>query len=63
MSFIAENKLVSYFLPDSKAEKALVLSWADAQASFFKMDQTQKSRGFKSGDEGGHNSFLQKAGK
>ena len=32
--------------------EALVLSWADVQASFSKMDQTQKSRGFKSSDEG-----------
>ena len=37
--------------------RASILSWAVAQASLFKMNHTQKSRGLKSGDEGGHNSF------
>ena len=52
----AHSRLRNFF-------KALVLLWADVQASFSKMDYTQKSRWFKSGNEGGHNSFLQKAGR
>ena len=39
--------------------RASVLSRAVAKASPSKMNHTQKSRGFKSGDEGGHNSFFQ----
>ena len=35
-------------------------SWDEAQASASKMVQTQKSIGFKSGDEGGQTSLLQK---
>ena len=35
-------------------------SWDEVQASTSQMDQTQKSIGFKSGDEGGQTSLLQK---
>ena len=40
-----------------------VLVCAVAHASFSEMDQTQKSRGFKSDDDGGDNSFFQNLGK
>ena len=35
-------------------------SWDEAQASAYKMDQTQNSIEFKSGDEGDQTSLLQK---
>ena len=35
-------------------------TWDEAQASAFKMNQTQKSIGFKFGDEGGQTFLLQK---
>lgn len=37
--------------------------WDEAQASASKMDHTEKSIGFRSGDEGGQSSLLQKLGK
>ena len=43
--------------------RASVLSWTVAQASLSKMIHTQKFKGFKSGNEGGHNSFFQLEGK